>query len=407
MAPSSNKSYFKRLLFIILHDTFRSKWMKYIPKIFSFFLLMSPVLCFAQQNTYTISGTVNRPEIKTLYFTQSTFYDTNTKPNAQKIEVLDGKFSFKGMIDEPVPAFLSLAEDYKKIGTKPKEFILDKGIISIEITSDLASAVVKGSKAQDDLFQYNIEQNPYSAKINEINIEAQRLSSSGISADSIGQLFRIPFRDANRALTDFQLKFIQKNSSAFISLLLIPNIARSTNNYIEADSLLASLQDNIESSATAKTIREYIISQKKTSVGALAPDFRLADTAGKKIALSALKGKYVLLDFWAAWCGPCRQENPNVVQAFKTYKNDGFTVLGVSLDKEKKSWLKAIHDDNLQWQHVSDLKFWASEAAILYGITSIPRNFLLDPRGKIIGRDLRGQDLLDKLEELFPAKKIK
>ena len=381
--------------------------MRYIAKIFSFFLLMSPVLCFAQQNTYTISGTVNRPEIKTLYFTQSTFYDTNTKLNAQKIEVLDGRFSIKGMIDEPVPAFLSLFEDYKKIGTKPKEFILDKGIISIEITSDLASAVVKGSKAQDDLFQYNIEQNPYSTKINEINIEAQRLSSSGISADSIGQLFRIPFRDANRALTDFQLKFIQKNSSAFISLLLIPNIARSTNNYIEADSLLASLQDNIESSATAKTIREYIISQKKTSVGALAPDFRLADTAGKKIALSALKGKYVLLDFWAAWCGPCRQENPNVVQAFKTYKNDGFTVLGVSLDKEKKSWLKAIHDDNLQWQHVSDLKFWASEAAILYGITSIPRNFLLDPRGKIIGRDLRGQDLLDKLEELFPAKKIK
>ena len=381
--------------------------MKYIPKIFSFFLLMSPVLCFAQQNTYTISGTVNRPEIKTLYFTQSTFYDTNTKLNAQKIEVLDGRFSIKGMIDEPVPAFLSLFEDYKKIGTKPKEFILDKGIISIEITSDLASAVVKGSKAQDDLFQYNIEQTPYSTKINEINIEAQRLSSSGISADSIAQLFRIPFRDANRALTDFQLKFVQKNSSAFISLLLIPNIARSTNNYIEADSLLASLQDNIESSATAKTIREYIISQKKTSVGALAPDFRLADTAGKKIALSALKGKYVLLDFWAAWCGPCRQENPNVVQAFKTYKNDGFTVFGVSLDKEKKSWLKAIHDDNLQWQHVSDLKFWASEAAILYGITSIPRNFLLDPRGKIIGRDLRGQDLLDKLEELFPAKKIK
>jgi peroxiredoxin len=381
--------------------------MKYIPKIFSFFLLMSPVLCFAQQNTFTISGTVNRPEIKNLYFTQSTFYNTNTKPNAQKIEVLDGKFSFKGMIDEPVPAFLSLAEDYKKIGTKPKEFILDKGIISIEITSDLASAVVKGSKAQDDLFQYNIEQTPYSTKINEINIEAQRLSSSGISADSIAQLFRIPFRDANRALSDFQLKFVQKNSSAFISLLLIPNIARSTNNYIEADSLLASLQDNIESSATAKTIREYIISQKKTSVGALAPDFRLADTAGKKIALSALKGKYVLLDFWAAWCGPCRQENPNVVQAFKTYKNDGFTVFGVSLDKEKKSWLKAIHDDNLQWQHVSDLKFWASEAAILYGITSIPRNFLLDPRGKIIGRDLRGQDLLDKLEELFPAKKIK
>ena len=381
--------------------------MKCILKIFSFFLLMCPVLCFAQQDTFTISGTVNSPEIKTLYFTQTTFYSTNQKGNVQKIDVLDGKFSIKGMIDEPLPAFLSLVEDYKKIGTQPKQFILDKGIISVEISSDLASALVKGSKAQDDLVQYNIEQAPYSTKINDINNEAQRLSTSGIAADSIGRLFRIPFRDASRALADFQRKFVQKNSSAFISLLLIPNIAGSTNNYIEADSLLSALTDNIESSATAKSIRGYLVSQKKTSIGALAPDFRLADTSGNKIALSDLKGKYVLLDFWAAWCGPCRQENPNVVQAFKTYKNDGFTVFGVSLDKEKKSWLKAIHDDNLQWQHVSDLKFWASEAAILYGITSIPRNFLLDPRGKIIGRDLRGQDLLDKLEELFPAKKIK
>ena len=380
--------------------------MKYILKIFSFFLLMCPVLCFAQQDTFTISGTVNSLEIKTLYFTQTTFYSTNQKGNVQKIDVLDGKFSIKGMIDEPLPAFLSLVEDYKKIGAQPKQFILDKGIISVEISSDLASALVKGSKAQDDLVQYNIEQAPYSTKINDINNEAQRLSTSGIAADSIARLFRIPFRDASSALADFQRKFVQKNSSAFISLLLIPNIAGSTNNYIEADSLLSALTDNIESSATAKSIRGYIVSQKKTSIGALAPDFRLADTSGNKIALSDLKGKYVLLDFWAAWCGPCRQENPNVVQAFKTYKNDGFTVFGVSLDREKRSWLKAINDDNLQWQHVSDLKYWGSEAAILYGITSIPRNFLLNPSGKIIGRDLRGQDLLDKLEELFPAKKI-
>ena len=107
-------------------------------------MLISPVWCFAQQNTYTINGIVNRPEIKTLYFTQTTFYNTNPKASAQKIDVLDGKFSIKGLIDEPVPAFLSLFEDYKKMGTQPKEFILDKGLISVEITSDLASAVVKG-----------------------------------------------------------------------------------------------------------------------------------------------------------------------------------------------------------------------------------------------------------------------
>lgn len=378
---------------------------RYIPVFFSLFLLMSPVFGFAQQGTYTLSGTVNKPEITTLYFTQTTFYDGNPKEKAQKIAIVNGKFSIKGMIDEPVPAFLSLSEDYKKDAAQPKQFILDKGTIFVEITSVLADAIVKGSKAQDDLFQYNTEQAPYSAKINAINEEAQRLSVGGIAADSIGRLFRLPFRDATKGLADFQKKFVQKNTSSFISLLIISNIAGATNNYIEADNLLSGLSDEIESGATAKAIKEYINSQKKTSVGALAPDFALADTSGKKIALSELRGKYVLLDFWAAWCKPCRDENPNVVQAFKTYKNNGFTVFGVSLDKERKSWLKAIQDDELQWQHVSDLKFWGSEAAALYGITSIPRNFLLDPSGKIIGRDLRGQDLLDKLEELFPSGK--
>lgn len=379
--------------------------MRYISIIFSYFLFVSPFLGFAQQGTYTISGTVNNPEIKTLYFTQTTFYDGNPKGNAQKIAVENGKFTIKGMIDEPLPAFLSLSEDYKKDAAQPKQLILDKGTISVEITSNLSNSIVKGSKAHDDLFQYNSEQAPFSEKVNAINEEAQRLSAGGIAADSIARLFRIPFRDATREMADFQRKFVQKNTSAFVSLLLIPNIAGASNNYIEADNLLLGLSDEIQSGTTAKAIKEYIKSQKKTSIGAPAPDFALADTSGKKIALSELKGKYVLLDFWAAWCKPCRDENPNVVQAYKTYNINGFTVFGVSLDKEKKSWLKAIQDDGLQWQHVSDLKFWGSEAAALYGITSIPRNFLLDPNGMIIGRDLRGEDLLDKLEELFPAKK--
>ena len=121
------------------------------------------------------------------------------------------------------------------------------------------------------------------------------------------------------------------------------------------------------------------------------------------ISLSSFKGKYVLVDFWASWCGPCRQENPNLVKAFNRFKNQNFTVLGVSLDRpgNKEKWLKAIHNDGLAWTHVSDLNFWNSKTAALYVVRAIPQNFLLDPNGKIIGKNLRGEDLENKLEELF------
>jgi thiol-disulfide isomerase/thioredoxin len=161
------------------------------------------------------------------------------------------------------------------------------------------------------------------------------------------------------------------------------------------------LTPEIQNSFYGQYLQKQIAEAKIGAIGSPAIEFSQNDTAGKLVALSSYKGKYVLVDFWASWCGPCRMENPNVLSTYKKFKDKNFTVLGVSLDKAKDPWIKAIKDDGLAWTQVSDLKYWYNEAAAKYHIQAIPQNLLVDPSGRIVGRNLRGPDLQAKLCELL------
>ena len=167
------------------------------------------------------------------------------------------------------------------------------------------------------------------------------------------------------------------------------------------EKVVESLQGEWASYSIGKDFMDMVDDMKKVAIGSTAPEIALPDPSGKIVALSSLRGKYVLVDFWAKWCGPCRQENPNVVRAYKKYKDKGFEVFGVSLDRTKNDWLQAIAEDGLGWTHVSDLKYFDSEAARTYNINAIPFSILLDPDGVIIAKNLRGAALENKLEEIF------
>ena len=175
----------------------------------------------------------------------------------------------------------------------------------------------------------------------------------------------------------------------------------ATQNITFIDSIASELQDEMPKNFHVASLISQVLTRKSLTIGEEAPEIALENPAGETITLSSLRGKYVLVDFWASWCGPCRRENPNVVRVYHEYSDRNFEILGVSLDRTRSKWLQAIAQDGLRWLHVSDLKYWKSQAAVDYQINAIPATFLIDPNGKIIAKNLRGENMEAKLKEIF------
>ncbi|RPD40916.1 TlpA disulfide reductase family protein [Chitinophaga barathri] len=342
---------------------------------------------------FTVSGSIApAQEGQKLYFVSE---DGNTRDSSV---LKDGRFSFK-------TAYKPAPDDMFALILEGKQYpmLLVSENNEVEIQGDAGSfpvaKTVKGGQQTEWMQAYHKTMEPVLNKVKELNSEASVISGDDEAAKAA---FRAKATDFETELMNTGMNFVKTHPKAQASLFLLYGELKDRLTEDEFSRQFGSLDVKVRNSKFGRSIAAEISSANAEKADAgTAKDFEQKDPKGKTVKLSSFRGKYVLIDFWASWCGPCRQENPNVVAAYHKFKNKNFTILGVSLDKSKSAWLEAIEQDRLEWTQVSDLQGWANAAAQLYRVQGIPQNFLVDPNGKIIASNLRGRALEKKLAEIL------